>query len=643
MTVAVLVITESDVAPLISWGARFARKADNDLLVLQVQRQRSQSEIVDVPLAAESSGTASSLVQDVLDEIGNLPFSLQFDVDQGSDTELHARDGSTVDDREVPLRARMKRIASSQLIDAILQELVDQDVKLLIIPRHAPLQGIDAGGTLERQLFLRAPCETMYLRSGNVAAERCDKILVPTAGGPHAEVALTRAADFASEVEGQVTALYVEPEVDEVAVLVGRRIIDRIVRQVIGDDQEHVIGRVTLADEMFQGIGGLLDESFELVLLGTTNHSFIRKMLFTIVDEEALYQGEGPAVAVVRAAIPWGSRMRRLLEHRLQSFVPQLDREDRVSLVERIQSHSRWDFDFIALICLSTLIAGLGLVRDSAAVVIGAMLVAPLMTPLVGSGLAIVQGNYLLLSNAVKTVLRGFLLAFLLGWLLGVCLPTLDITSEMRARGSPHVLDLLVAFISGIAAAYAIGRPNLSSALPGVAIAAALVPPVATAGLAAAGMEWRLAAGSLLLFLTNIVAIILGTACSLWLVGIRDRHRHGTVQRWSRPLSWTLCVLALCLAIYESLPSAPVPNRLRSRIEKTVEAMVPEGEVLHIRRKASRDPVEMTVDVATPSTNVRDLRQRLLQEISDYYDRPVILRLELHWIQTAESGLKAAP
>ncbi|MCP4815599.1 MAG: hypothetical protein GY888_24065, partial [Planctomycetaceae bacterium] len=192
MTVAVLVITDSDVAPLISWGARFARKADNDLLVLQVQRQRSQSEIVDVPLAAESSGTASSLVQDVLDEIGNLPFPLQFDVDLGSDTELHARAGSTVDDREVPLRARMKRIASSQLIDAILQELVDQDVKLLIIPRHAPLQGIDAGGTLERQLFLRAPCETMYLRAGNVAAERCDKILVPTAGGPHGEVALTR-------------------------------------------------------------------------------------------------------------------------------------------------------------------------------------------------------------------------------------------------------------------------------------------------------------------------------------------------------------------------------------------------------------------------------------------------------------------
>ena len=86
-----------------------------------------------------------------------------------------------------------------------------------------------------------------------------------------------------------------------------------------------------------------------------------------------------------------------------------------------------------------------------------------------------------------------------------------------------------------------------------------------------------------------------------------------------------------------------MPNRLRSRIEETVEAVVPQGEVLHIRRKASRDPVEMTVDVATPNTDVQDLRQRLLQVISDYYDRPVILRIELHWIQTAESGLKVAP
>ncbi len=630
MTVAVLLITESDVTQLISWGAYFARASETDLLVLQIQRQRSQSEVADVSLQQVASDSTASAVRA---EIEQLPFSWELEASERRKDTSQEEEPSQFSSEEVPLQIRMKRISSPLLTDTILQELIDLDVSLLIIPRHAPLQGIDASATLERQLFLRAPCETMYLRAGNVRASKCDKIMVPTAGGIHADVALSRAADFALSVDGQVTALFVEPEVDEVAVLVGERIIDRIIHHVVDGEQDHVIGRVTLADELFQGISGLQDESFELVMLGTTNPTFIRKMLFTTVSDQSLYQGEGPAVAVVRSKIPWGSRIRRLLEHRLQSFVPQLDRNDRVSLVERIQMHSRWDFDFIALICLSTLIAGLGLTRDSAAVVIGAMLVAPLMTPLVGAGLALVQGNYLLFSNAAKTVLRGFLLAFLLGWLLGICLPTLDVTSEMRARGSPHVLDLLVAFISGVAAAYAIGRPNLSSALPGVAIAAALVPPVATAGLAAAGWEWKLAGGSLLLFLTNIVAIILGTACSLWLVGIRDTHRHGTAQRWSRPFSWSLCLLAVFLAVYESLPSSPVPNRLRQKIEETVESVVLEGEVVQIRRQGRRNPVEMTVEVATPRTDVEDLHPQLIKVIADYYQRPVVLRIEFHWVR----------
>ena len=638
MTVAVLLITESDVTQMISWGAYFARAARDDLLVLQVQRQRSESDVLEIALKDQAADSKIPQATAVRSEIKQLPFPVLLDEDDRLETEA----GELESSQQVPLRIHMKRIGSAQLTDAILEELVASHVNLLIIPRHAPLQGIDASATLERQLFLRAPCETMYLRAGNVSATVCDKILVPTAGGPHADVALGRAVNFAESIDGQVTALYVEPEVDEVAVLVGERIIDRIVQRVADGEQQHVIGRVTLADELFQGIGGLLDESFELVLLGTTNHSFIRKMLFATVTDESLYQGAGPAVAVLRARIPWGSRVRRLVEHRLQSYIPQLDRDDRVSLVERIQAHSRWDFDFIALICLSTLIAGLGLVRDSAAVVIGAMLVAPLMTPLVGAGLALVQGNYLLFSNAAKTILRGFLLAFLLGCLMGICLPTLDITAEMRARGSPHVLDLLVAFISGIAAAYAIGRPNLSSALPGVAIAAALVPPIATAGLATAGWEWRLAGGSLLLFLTNIVAIILGTACSLWLVGIRDSHRHGTVQRWSRPLSWSLCLLAVFLAIFESLPTAPVPNRLRQQIKATVEEAIPEGEVLKIRRQAGRNPVEMTVEVSTPRTDVENLHQELARVVGDYYDRPVDLRLEFHWVKMVRSKQRSS-
>lgn len=196
----------------------------------------------------------------------------------------------------------------------------------------------------------------------------------------------------------------------------------------------------------------------------------------------------------------------RRLEASLYRTVPQLQREQRLALVERVQSNSHWDFDFFALMCLSTLIAGVGLLQNAPAVVIGAMLVAPLMTPMLGVGLALAQGNPFLLRSALRSVLLGFLTAVALGLGLGLAHPGLQHpTLEMLSRGGPHLLDLAVAFVSGVAAAYATSRPNLLAALPGVAIAAALVPPLATAGLALSMGEFDLFVGAGLLFLTNMV------------------------------------------------------------------------------------------------------------------------------------------
>ena len=93
----------------------------------------------------------------------------------------------------------------------------------------------------------------------------------------------------------------------------------------------------------------------------------------------------------------------------IERLVPQIDREHRVALVDRIQSSSRWDFDFFVLMALSTTIAAVGLIQNSSAVVIGAMLVAPLMTPLLGLGLALVQGNPVLATEEQQTqAIRAF-------------------------------------------------------------------------------------------------------------------------------------------------------------------------------------------------------------------------------------------
>ena len=97
---------------------------------------------------------------------------------------------------------------------------------------------------------------------------------------------------------------------------------------------------------------------------------------------------------MIRKARPITARLRARLAAWLDFSIPQLDREERIQLFKELQDGSSWNFDFFALIALSTAIAAFGLVQNSTAVVIGAMLVAPLMTPLLGAGLALVQGNY---------------------------------------------------------------------------------------------------------------------------------------------------------------------------------------------------------------------------------------------------------
>ena len=106
--------------------------------------------------------------------------------------------------------------------------------------------------------------------------------------------------------------------------------------------------------------------------------------------------------------------MQRFLIRLFNQYIPQLDRKDRIKLFQGLQVGSVAGMDFITLIALSTAIAALGLIQNSAAVVIGAMLVAPLMTPMLGAGLGLLQGNILLVREAITSIVLGSQLALAL-------------------------------------------------------------------------------------------------------------------------------------------------------------------------------------------------------------------------------------
>ena len=142
---------------------------------------------------------------------------------------------------------------------------------------------------------------------------------------------------------------------------------------------------------------------------------------------------------------------------RLGYQLPAMDREHRKALLARVEGGASGGSDFHVMMALSSGLASLGLLEDSTAVVIGAMLVAPLMGPLIGAGLALAQGNLLLYRKSIGVGLLGLLVGFAVSLVMGLLNPGFEPSLEVEARGNPDVLDLGVAVLSGFVAVWVAG------------------------------------------------------------------------------------------------------------------------------------------------------------------------------------------
>jgi uncharacterized hydrophobic protein (TIGR00271 family) len=192
---------------------------------------------------------------------------------------------------------------------------------------------------------------------------------------------------------------------------------------------------------------------------------------------------------------------------------------------------------FAIMMALSVAVAVMGLSANSSAVVIGAMLIAPLMTPILTFAAAVGLGLPRRAGQALFLVLLGSLGAIGFAVLLSFILPEVMLGTEILGRTSPDVRDLIVAIAAGAAGAYATAREDASAALPGVAVAVALVPPLATTGIVLQEGRMDLAEGSLLLFLVNLLAIIVSALLVFFLTGVVPTIR---LCLRSRKLSFTV-------------------------------------------------------------------------------------------------------
>ena len=542
MTVAIFVTSESDAASLIPWGVHFASADHTELLIVCPRKSKGKRGWDPLEVSEKEENALFRAVFDVLEQLDPERIVMKEAIAGG--TELTDLNRVAIETREL--------IATSPE-EAFVEEIKELDVQLVLLPSFEPVKVSHERDMIwQQKLFATAPCQVAIVKGTPPRSDQPMRVLVASQDESDSDsiLSIQRGCQLAWNTKGgSLTLLFIRPDDDDVALQIAEKHL-RLLSKCASDRNGEIQKRTVLADSLVEGINRMPLDEFDLVLVGTRQQKTIRALLRGV---RPTAERQNFSVMTLRIAVPLTSRVWGGLKSWVRSKVPQIDREYRVSLVDRLQNSSQFDFDFMALISLSTLIAACGLARNSGAVVIGAMLVAPLMTPLVAIGFALVQGNVKLIRSGLHSLILGFAVAVGIAVILGAILHLLDasfgLTAEMESRNQPHLLDMVVALASGVAAAYAMGRPNLLSALPGVAIAAALVPPIATCGLALTLGEFSLAGGAALLFFTNIVAIVLGTAITFWCVGISTRISNDRpAQVWPRYWFLGFVVISVLLA-----------------------------------------------------------------------------------------------
>jgi uncharacterized hydrophobic protein (TIGR00271 family) len=207
---------------------------------------------------------------------------------------------------------------------------------------------------------------------------------------------------------------------------------------------------------------------------------------------------------------------------------------------------------FIVLMFFATIIATYGVISDSTATVIGAMIVAPLMTPIMAVAAALVMGKMDQAGKELVVVVAGVIWAILISWFIGMTYSTGVISattnSQIVARTSPRLIDLYAALASGAVGAFAMSRKDIANTLPGVAIAIALVPPLAVVGLMLSQGEWNKAGGAFLLFFTNFLSILLAGGGVFALLGL-SKSSTANLKSRERRNAFLLIVLGALLVI----------------------------------------------------------------------------------------------
>ena len=513
---------------------------------------------------------------------------------------------------------------------------------------HAPIlavaavDGADTSTPYFRNLVAAPPCRLLFMVNAPAGFSPSRILVAVNRFGGLSEGDVSLAYQLAATGPGtHVTFLQVvgpDTSAEECAEL-EKRLAERV-RERRGEYSTEVM--IERARSFEVGVLEALEPGdFDLVIGDTPRSGLIARLSERILPARLIANG----TPLLLYSQPTGRTARIVLGlwNVIYGGIPSTDEHSRVGIYTDVRRSSRADADYFVMLSLSVIIASLGLLLDSAAVVIGAMIVAPLMQPIIGIGLGISMGNGRLLEIGTGSVFRGVLVGLGLSMLVGFLTPEAEITGQLDARGQPQMLDLMIALASGAAGAYATCRKGVADTVAGVAIAVALVPPLATVGIGLALAEWPLAIGAALLLATNFVAIATASALMFLWVGFKpEPGRFGTQGPFVRGvvmLTVLVAVVAVSLLAWNRAGESRFDRNLQTIVAEAVQGIDPDAEVREVTTR-DRDGSVLFVDVSIDTLDppaLQNQRLTIQSVISRELERPVDLRLRAVTLREEEN------
>jgi uncharacterized hydrophobic protein (TIGR00271 family) len=282
------------------------------------------------------------------------------------------------------------------------------------------------------------------------------------------------------------------------------------------------------------------------------------------------------------------------------------------ALQKRLESISLLTPEFIVLLAGSTVIATFGLFQNSAAVIIGAMIIAPLMRPLVALSLATITADTALLSRAMLTLAVGTLAGLFIAIVMACFLRSLELSPEILGRTHPTLLDLGVALFAGAIGAYCQTNQKLADSLAGVAISVALVPPLSVVGIGLALNEVAIWSGAALLYATNLIGITLAGSLVFLLMG------YTPLQQAKKGLAISSGVtILLFLPLALSMRELVIENQISAKVRMLLKDKTLTFRGVQLREvevKRFRTPTRVSATVIASNWPISSHQVKLVQD-----------------------------